>query len=69
MEDHVQARVDAGLLPHEADHNPDKLPDPSLKWIYNPEVPSKSILHKKRQEDGLKDQAKFEKNVGTHADG
>lgn len=68
-EEAIKTRVDAGLLPKMADHNPDKLPDPSLTWVYNPEVNSKTMLIKKRKEDNLKEQSKFEKNVGSWVDG
>lgn len=68
-EDHVKARVAAGLEPSMVDVNPEKLPDPTIAWVDQPTVPSKSLLLEGRKRDGLADQGKFEKNVGAHDDG
>jgi hypothetical protein len=37
------------------DINPDKLADPSIKWVDNPEVYSNSVLVDKRKRDNLKE--------------
>jgi len=49
--------------------NPGKLNDPTVNWMDNPMMPSKSVLVEKRKTDTLRDQQKFEKNFATHVDG
>ena len=51
------------------DINPEKLQDPTIKWIDKPNVYAQSLLLKKRKIDNLEDQHKFEKNFETHVDG
>ena len=42
-----KARNKAGLNAHTIDINPDKLPDPSLKWVTNTDV---NIMNKRKAE-------------------
>lgn len=54
-DEHIEARKKANLEPYYVDHNPDKLVDPTIKWIDKPETYAKSLLHEKRKMDNLKD--------------
>ena len=51
------------------DINPEKLPDPSIKWVNKPGVNCTSLLVEKRKRDNLQEQQKFEKNFESHANG
>jgi hypothetical protein len=42
-------RVHFGLNPDSIDINPEKLPDPSIKWVKNCLIPSKSLMIEKRK--------------------
>jgi hypothetical protein len=62
-------RAIGGLTQTGVDINPEKLPDPTIKWIDKPNVYAQSLLFQKRKKDNLEDQHKFEKNFETHNDG
>ena len=62
-------REDRGLTETFVDINPEKLVDPTIKWIDKPNVYAQSLLFQKRKKDNLDDQQKFEKNFETHVDG
>ena len=51
------------------DVNPEKLPDPGIKWIDKPKVNCHSLLIDKRKKDNLQEQQKFEKNFESHNNG
>ena len=38
------------------DINPEKLPDPTIKWVEKPSVYARSLLVEKRKKDNLDDQ-------------
>ena len=42
-------RAHFGLNPENIDINTEKLPDPSIKWIKNNLIPSKSLMIEKRK--------------------
>lgn len=62
-------RAERGLQETFVDINPEKLTDPTIKWIDKPQVFARSLLVDKRKKDNLDDQHKFEKNFETHVDG
>ena len=65
----MNARAEHGIKPIADEVNHAKLPDPSISWIYQPPVASKSLLVEKKKQDHLRDQQKFEKNFESHVDG
>jgi hypothetical protein len=65
----MQRRANLHLEPEFVDINPEKLPDPTIKWVDKPPVNCTSVLHEKRKRDNLSEQQKFEKNFETHANG
>jgi hypothetical protein len=52
-EEHMQARANLNLEPSFVDINPEKLPDPGIKWVNRPKVNCTSVLHDKRKRDNL----------------
>lgn len=62
-------RAELNLEPTFVEINPEKLPDPTIKYVANPQVNCHSVLIDKRKRDNLKEQEKFEKNFESHANG
>ena len=54
-EDRRIKRAERGLNAHSIDINPEKLPDPTIKWINKPTVYARSLLFDKRKRDNLDD--------------
>ena len=69
VEERKNKRAEGGLTESMVDINPEKLVDPTIKWIDKPNVYAQSLLLQKRKKDNLDDQQKFEKNFETHNDG
>ena len=62
-------RHQRGLSEGFVDINPQKLKNPSIKWVEKPSIYARSLLFDKRKKDNLADQQKFEKNFETNTDG
>ena len=48
-------RAERGLEETFVDINPEKLPDPTIKWVDKPDVYARSLLIDKRKKDNLDD--------------
>lgn len=48
-------RAERGLHGSSVDINPEKLPDPTIKWVEKPSVYARSLLFDKRKKDNLDD--------------
>ena len=54
-EERRNKRGERGLNANSVDINPEKLPDPTIKWVDKPSVYARSLLFDKRKRDNLDD--------------